>query len=108
MHGNVWEWCLDGQRPYEDRAVRDPLGPSGDASRVVRGGSWCSGAWGCRSASRFDWLRDLRRDYLGFRLLAGLKAGAAEPPGAERPGAPEGRSRGGAAGGRDAGPFAAA
>jgi formylglycine-generating enzyme required for sulfatase activity len=108
MHGNVWEWCADGERPYADGAVRDPLGPAGDASRVVRGGSWRDRAWWCRSAFRFGWPRDSRGLNLGFRLLAGLKAGAAEPPGAERPGAPEGRSRGGAAGGRDAGPFVAA
>jgi Sulfatase-modifying factor enzyme 1/Putative transposase, YhgA-like len=24
MHGNVWEWCADGMRAYEDKGVADP------------------------------------------------------------------------------------
>jgi formylglycine-generating enzyme required for sulfatase activity len=40
MHGNVWEWCLDGPRAYQDRAETDPRGPAEGADRVIRGGSW--------------------------------------------------------------------
>jgi formylglycine-generating enzyme required for sulfatase activity len=53
VHGNVWEWCWDGQRTYRSAACVDPLGSlvSG-ASRVLRGGSWSSWAGDCRSAYR--------------------------------------------------------
>ena len=51
MHGNVWEWCLDGARPYGREAVADPVGPGGaEEFRVMRGGGWREGA--CRSAFR--------------------------------------------------------
>jgi formylglycine-generating enzyme required for sulfatase activity len=51
MHGNVWEWCLDGPRPYADDGVPDPRGPeTADGNRVVRGGSWKTPA--CRAALR--------------------------------------------------------
>ena len=40
MHGNVYEWCLDGLRSYSSGDIRDPLGPqSENDARVLRGGS---------------------------------------------------------------------
>jgi serine/threonine protein kinase/formylglycine-generating enzyme required for sulfatase activity len=55
MHGNVWEWCADGDRRYGREAVNDPRGPEAPlddkkGGRVLRGGSWREGA--CRSAFR--------------------------------------------------------
>jgi formylglycine-generating enzyme required for sulfatase activity len=55
MHGNVWEWCKDGQRTYDEQAQIDPVGPmrhGEDESRSVRGGSWIGIAGWTRSARR--------------------------------------------------------
>ena len=51
MSGNVWEWCRDW---YEKGYAIDPeflIGNSGSV-RVLRGGSVCRDAWGCRLACR--------------------------------------------------------
>ena len=43
MHGNVWEWCRDGRRDYEEGAVDNPVGPeAAAANRVARSGAWSS------------------------------------------------------------------
>jgi len=68
MHGNVWEWCADGSRAYEDAAVIDPLGSTeGATERVLRGGSWYSLARNVRSARRFASVPGDRDDVVGFR-----------------------------------------
>ena len=72
MHGNVKEWCLDGMRNYDRKAVSDPVGPTRkNARRVVRGGSWHDFAGHCRSAIRDAFEPGIRNVDLGFRLAAG-------------------------------------
>lgn len=54
MHGNVAEWCNDCYAPggYAAGPTENPRGPATGDSRVLRGGSWRSGAERCRSAAR--------------------------------------------------------
>ncbi|WP_020587907.1 SUMF1/EgtB/PvdO family nonheme iron enzyme [Desulfobacter curvatus] len=67
MSGNVYEWCLDDKREYNEETVEDPIGHG--AFRVLRGGSWIFSAEFCRSANRFWIPPDFRYDYIGFRLV---------------------------------------
>ena len=68
MIGNVWEWCADGFRDYDEQWKVDPVGPlDARAARVIRGGSWFNLARNCRCAYRFSRLPDLRYADLGFR-----------------------------------------
>jgi formylglycine-generating enzyme required for sulfatase activity len=88
LHGNVWEWCLDGKRDYTAEAQTDPFGPVEEgAFRVVRGGSWYSRARDCRAAIRFRSHPEYRDGLLGLRLSAGQEPGRGAPSGGRR-GAP--------------------
>ena len=71
LHGNVWEWCSDRYADgYRTQPVSDPPGPHGPGSdRVVRGGSWFSGARFCRSASRYRQTQTTASDRQGFRVV---------------------------------------
>jgi formylglycine-generating enzyme required for sulfatase activity len=79
MHGNVWEWCSGWyEEKYPSGSVVDPAGPAGGTLRVLRGGSWGSGARYVRSADR-GWLEpDDRYVNFGFRFAQGHKAAAAQ------------------------------
>ncbi|MGA7936832.1 MAG: SUMF1/EgtB/PvdO family nonheme iron enzyme [Kovacikia sp.] len=73
MHGNVWEWCLDyWHGNYEGAPVDGSAWVTGgeSSSRVLRGGSWVSDPWHCRSAYRLG-LDPGRRydDFVGFRVV---------------------------------------
>jgi formylglycine-generating enzyme required for sulfatase activity len=67
MAGNVWEWTssLERDYPYEADDGREDMS-SADA-RVLRGGSWYSGASCATCACRNDYHPSLRDDYYGFR-----------------------------------------
>ena len=68
MVGNVFEWCEDGQRDYEESPVVDPMGPQDEGSdRVVRGGGWLDYARDARSAFRYASVPGSRLSFIGFR-----------------------------------------
>ena len=86
MHGNVWEWCLDGRRKYNETPETDALGPTDkSARRALRGGSIWILARTCRAACRSVDVPGYRGTGVGFRLASG------QPP---RSGAIKGRSEG--------------
>ena len=75
MSGNVWEWCAD-YHSWSNEMKSMPVDGSAwindnkNTRRVVRGGSWSDGLYGCRVSSR-DWLdAGVGNNALGFRFSA--------------------------------------
>jgi formylglycine-generating enzyme required for sulfatase activity len=71
MSGNVWEWCWDWSEsplPTVGSPYADPVGPSAGSARVLRGGSWDSGASHCALSVRNSYNPDDRFSNLGFRV----------------------------------------
>ena len=70
MHGNLWEWCMDGYDTafYADGPAVDPLSdPGGTRNRLYRGGSFSNSAASTRSSDRYGDTPNDRDDYLGIR-----------------------------------------
>ncbi len=74
MSGNVWEWCRDHYHPdaYRRHSQNDPVFTSGDADRVIRGGSWHLDAWSARCSRRFRFDPELYGPALGFRVVMAI------------------------------------
>lgn len=68
MSGNVWEWCQDWYGSYGSSAQSDPTGYSSKSYRVLRGGSWHSGANSCRVARRNIGTPTGADSHVGLRL----------------------------------------
>ena len=73
MHGNVCEWCQDNWHAGYKNAPTDGRAWEGwDAARVLRGGSWRSHPWYCRSANRRRGQPGIRSSNVGFRIVVDL------------------------------------
>lgn len=70
MHGNVWELVRDRySEDYPGGHVRDWVGGRRGYDRVMRGGSYSTGAEEARSANRAPISSTERRVDLGFRII---------------------------------------
>lgn len=71
MHGNVFEWCLDGwTKQYSPDPVEDPfIEPTEIGTRMMRGGAYGMYEGNCRSASRNNKTPDGGGIMDGFRIL---------------------------------------
>ena len=77
VHGNVWEWCLDGYVTgfYGISSKKDPLSePSSSSFRVSRGGSFYSPAVFARLADRNYYTPEHVDFLLGLRPARALRA----------------------------------
>jgi len=68
MTGNVWQWCWDAFKAYPDYPEDSPAIPETPGMRTIRGGSWKSRAWDCRSSRRGRMLPEEIDDAVGFRV----------------------------------------
>ena len=66
MSGNVFEWCSDRYGDYPSSPQTNPTGASSDLGRVLRGASYYSKEWNCRSANRGSY--DSTNRYVGSGL----------------------------------------
>jgi formylglycine-generating enzyme required for sulfatase activity/uncharacterized caspase-like protein len=70
MHGNVWEWCLDGwPNDNLDLAADGSAWRLSGQKKCLRGGSWSYLPTSCRSAYRLDYPFHNRIDDIGFRVV---------------------------------------
>ncbi len=75
MSGNVWEWTMDnyGAGYYSESPDYDPKGPAAGRFKVIRGGSWHSGAM-CNQVYYRNGLSPSWLDFaVGFRCVKDAK-----------------------------------
>ena len=71
MVGNAWQWCNDWYSAtyYLVSPTNNPTGPASGTHRVVRGGSWLSDAFLCRTSYRGDITPDMTFGSVAFRVV---------------------------------------
>lgn len=79
MHGNVWEWCLDGPRRYSHALEVNPEGLMDGFTAGIRGGSGLWRTRSCRCAARNSRDRSTGEPFVGFRLVSGTSTPGVKP-----------------------------
>ena len=80
VHGNVWEWTLDGWDPtyygqFTAHSAVNPWGSSAVSTRhAVRGGFWATPEPRCIASRRFFQPSTERYSHNGFRVVLPIKA----------------------------------
>lgn len=70
MHGNVWEWCLDGWQTHAKvLSLDNTIRGLASKKKSLRGGSWFYLPSNCRSAYRMTYPFHNRTDDRGFRIV---------------------------------------
>lgn len=70
MHGNVWEWCLDGWHDlHQDAFAKDCACRLSNQKKSLRGGSCFYLPTNCRSAYSLSYPFHSRIDDIGFRVV---------------------------------------
>ncbi|MFH1226891.1 MAG: formylglycine-generating enzyme family protein [Planctomycetota bacterium] len=74
ISGNIYEWCQDwyDAKYYYNSPKENPTGPKTGIERVLRGGSWNTGAYSCRSDVRHKLEPATRTNEIGFRCVSGV------------------------------------
>jgi len=67
MAGNVWGFCWDRYGLYSSDLQTDPRGSLSGSYRVIRGSSWTSPAFDCRTAKRNGFWPAGQSGLVGFR-----------------------------------------
>ncbi|MBI3921368.1 MAG: SUMF1/EgtB/PvdO family nonheme iron enzyme [Armatimonadetes bacterium] len=83
MHGNVWEWCLDDDRPRDKAAPADGSAYTADEStsyikglitKILRGGSWSNTLqYAANSDAHLNAASVIAANDIGFRVVLRLK-----------------------------------
>lgn len=75
MSGNVWEWVNDWYDSdyYKNSPKNNPTGPSSGQYRVLRGGSWFTGARTTEAPDRSRYGPSIRDNGFGFRLVVPVR-----------------------------------
>ena len=69
IHGNVGEWTKDWFAAFESAPQSDPVGPATGERKMIKGGQFTGRPRHTQSFDRQSGTPDIKRFYVGFRLM---------------------------------------